>query len=95
MTKGTAKRIPLLPGFGPKSTLALQKVGVTTLEQLHTIDPYVLYARLKANVPGTSLNFLYAIFAALDGCDWRDVKRARRTEILLRLEDLERGDMVG
>jgi len=55
---------------------------------LRARDPYDLYRQLKEIAPGVSLNMLYAIFAAIEGCHWRDVQRERRTEILLRLDEL-------
>lgn len=88
MGAGRSASGPVLPGFGPKSTEALARIGITRLDQLKPLDPYEVYARLKATMPGVSLNFLYGIIAAVEGCHWRDVQRTRRTEILLRLEEL-------
>lgn len=79
---------PVLPGFGPKTTAALAKVGVTTIEALRARDPYDLYRDLKRNNPAVSLNFLYGLLAASEGIHWRDVQRTRKTEILLRLDDM-------
>ena len=47
-----------------------------------------MYAELKVKVPGTSLNFLYALIGAIDDVHWQEVKRTRRTEILLRLDEM-------
>ncbi len=77
----------MLAGFGPKTTRALADVGIRTLEALRARDPYELYRELKRRDPAVSLNFLYAILAAQDGCDWREVQRTRRTEIALRLDE--------
>ncbi|MBL0726612.1 TfoX/Sxy family DNA transformation protein [Piscinibacter sp. HJYY11] len=77
-----------LPGFGPKSTLALRKIGIESLAQLRERDAYEVYALLKRQIPGTSLNFLYGLLAAQEGVDWREIARSRRTEILLRLDDI-------
>jgi len=77
-----------LPDFGPKSTLALAKIGITTVDQLRALDPFEVYAQLKLQVPGTSLNFLYALIGAQEHIDWREVAQTRRTEILLRLDDM-------
>lgn len=78
----------ILPGFGPKSSQALVKIGITTAEQLCALDPYDVYAQLKIEVPGTSMNFLYGLIAATEGSDWREVCRTRRSEILMRLDDM-------
>jgi DNA transformation protein and related proteins len=77
-----------LQGFGPKSTRALASIGIHSIEQLETLDPYDVYRQLKDEVPGTSLNFLYGLIAAVEHCDWREVQRTRRTEILLRLDEM-------
>ena len=78
----------LIPGFGPKSTEALAKIGITTIHQLRAREAYEVYADLKQQVPGTSRNFLYAIIAAQENLDWREVAKMRRTEILLRLDEM-------
>lgn len=77
-----------LPGFGPKSKQMLAAVGINTCVEFFDCDPYQLYARLKAADPKVSLNMLYAILGARDNCHWQEVKRTRRTEILLRLDEL-------
>jgi DNA transformation protein len=63
-------------------------VGIHSLAELQTRDPYEVYRQLKKRVPGTSLNFLYGLIAAVEGCSWREVHRTRRKEILLRLDDM-------
>lgn len=78
----------VLPGFGPKSTQALAAIGIRSIEQLQALDPYEVYRRLRSEVPGTSLNFLYGLIAAVEHGDWRDIQKTRRTEILLRLDEM-------
>ena len=78
----------LIPGFGPKSSAALAAIGIFTIEELKSHGVYEIYRKLKENVPGTSLNFLYALIAATDGCHWQEVKRRYRTQILLRLDEM-------
>lgn len=74
--------------LGPKSQACLRGIGILTAEQLARRDPFVVYARLKAEVPGVSLNLLYALIGAIEDCDWREIKRERRSEILLRLDQM-------
>jgi DNA transformation protein len=81
-------RAPVLPGFGPKSTAALAVVGVHSLADLEKRDPFAVYRALKERVPGTSLNFLYALIGAVEKRDWREIQRTRRTEILMRLDEM-------
>jgi DNA transformation protein len=92
MTKAKAStmkpRLRDLKGLGPKSERVLPLVGITTVEQLEASDPFDIYARLKMRAPGTSLNALYALIGAIEGRHWQEVKRERRTEILLRLEEM-------
>ncbi|MDT9000158.1 TfoX/Sxy family DNA transformation protein [Paucibacter sp. APW11] len=73
-------------GLGPKSQAQLAGLGISTPDQLAAADVYELYARLKAAWPGASLNLLYALIGAQEDCDWREIARERRTEILLRLD---------
>ncbi|UGQ45351.1 TfoX/Sxy family DNA transformation protein [Massilia endophytica] len=77
-----------LKGLGPRSEGMLAQVGIHTVEALLASDPYEVYARLKATVPGTSLNALYALIGAIEDRHWLDIKRERKGEILMRLEDM-------
>lgn len=77
-----------LNGFGPKSAAALQAIDITSVEQLRALDPFEVYATLKANDPRTSLNFLYALVGAIEGVHWQEIKKTRRTAILLRLDEM-------
>jgi len=43
---------------------------------------------VRAIWPAASLNLLWALVAVLDGCHWREVALERRTELLMRLDDL-------
>lgn len=74
--------------LGPKSRAWLGEIGIETPAQLQAADAFQLYARLKARDPGVSLNLLYALLGAQEGRHWREVQRDRRTEILLRLDDM-------
>jgi len=77
-----------LKGFGPKSEEILPMVGITSVEQFMQFDPFELYALLKKNVPGTGLNSIYAIIGAQEGIHWQEVARSRKTEILMKLDDM-------
>lgn len=88
MHRLAARPSSAIPGIGPKSAAILQAAGIHTAEQLRAADAFALYARLKPQTPGMSLNFLYGLLAAQDGVHWLQVKRTRRTEILLRLDAL-------
>jgi DNA transformation protein len=80
--------ITSLKGLGPKSAAALRRVGIESIEDLRARDPFDVYAELRAKVPGTSLNFLYALIGAIEDVHWQEIKRTRRTAVLLRLEEM-------
>jgi DNA transformation protein and related proteins len=84
----TGPALSELRGLGPASVVMLTSVGITSAAQLRKADLYPLYARIKAQHPHTSINLLYAMMGAVDGMDWRDVAKERRTEVLMRLEDM-------
>ena len=84
----TGAEVASLKGLGPKSAAALRRIGVSSIQELRARDPFDVYAELKVAVPGTSLNFLYGLIGAVEDVDWREIKRARRTSILLRLEQM-------
>jgi DNA transformation protein and related proteins len=77
-----------LHGLGPASVQMLASVGVTDAKQLRKADLYQLYARIKTQHPRTSINLLYAMMGAVDDVDWREVAKDRRTEVLMRLQDM-------
>ena len=83
------KRLRDLKGFGPKSEEILAVVDINSVEDFMNADPYQLYARLKKKVKGTGLNSIYAILGARENRHWQDVKKTDKTEILIRLDDME------
>jgi DNA transformation protein and related proteins len=82
------KNVGSLKGLGPKSSAALRTIGIDSVEELRARDPFAVYAELKTTVPGTSLNFLYGLIGAIEDVHWREIKKTRRTAILLRLEEM-------
>jgi hypothetical protein len=85
-----AARLQDLPNLGPKTAAWLRAVGVASLEDLRRRGAVPVYVALKRSVPRTSLNALYALAGAIEGRDWRGVRRRRRLELLLAVEDYER-----
>ncbi|WP_334186878.1 TfoX/Sxy family DNA transformation protein [Noviherbaspirillum sp.] len=83
-----AMRIRDLKGLGPKTEQMLSIIGITRAEQLLAGDPFEIYAQLRQHIPGTSLNALYALIGAIENVHWQEIKRQRRIEIILRLEDM-------
>jgi len=74
--------------LGPKSAAALHTIGIESIEELRARDPFAVHAAVKVQRPGTSLNFLHALPGALEDVHWQEIKRTRRTAVLLRLEGL-------
>lgn len=77
-----------LRGLGPQSRAMLHSIGMTSVEQFMASDVFALYVRLKSSNQSTSLNLLYAMIGAQENRHWQEIKRERRLEILLRLEEL-------
>ncbi|HWJ93229.1 MAG TPA: TfoX/Sxy family DNA transformation protein [Telluria sp.] len=86
--KKPVQRLRDMKGLGPRSEEWLPLVGIHTPEQLRAADPFAVYAALRTQVPGLSLNGLYALIGAIEDRNWLDIKRERKTEILMRLEDM-------
>ena len=74
-----------LRGLGPKSQAMLARIGVHTLAQLRRVGAVTAYVRAKHD-DAVSLNLLYALVSAMEGRDWRDIKRERKLELLEAVE---------
>ncbi len=82
------ERLRDLKGFGPKSEIIFSQIGIHSVAEFMAIDPFDLYKMLKQQVKGTGLNSIYAIIGAREGVHWLEVSRTRKTEILMRLDDM-------
>jgi len=82
------QRILDLKGFGPKSEDIFAQVNVHSVEDFFETEPFTLYANLKRSLKGTGLNSIYAILGAREGVHWQEIKRTRKTEILMRLDEM-------
>lgn len=81
------KRLRDLNGFGPKSEEILADVDVCSVEDFMGIDPYELYEKILP-MKGIGLNSIYAIIGARENLPWLEVAQTRKTEILMRLDDM-------
>lgn len=81
------KEIRDLNGFGPKSEEILAQVSIFTVDEFMAIDPYELYRQIRP-MKGIGLNSIYAIIGARENLPWLEVARTRKTEILMRLDDM-------
>lgn len=82
------KKLSDLKGFGPRSEEMLATVGIFTVDEFMKTDPFDLYAQLKKTVKGTGLNSIYAIIGAQENLHWQEIARTRKTEILIKLDDM-------
>lgn len=79
-----------LLALGPKSRAVLANVGVRTLAELNKVGPVPAYIRARQADSSVSLNFLYGLVACIEGCDWREVQRSRKLELLNAIESYEK-----
>lgn len=79
-----------LRNLGPKSVDMLHAAGIRSVAQLRALGATAAYVRVKRRSPQASLNLLYALAGALDGQDWVEVRRTRKLELLIAVEDFER-----
>lgn len=86
--KDRPARLIDMKGLGPRCAEWLPLAGIHTPDELRAADPFAVYARLRAQVPGFNVNGLYALIGAIEDCHWLDIKRERKTEILMRLEEM-------
>jgi DNA transformation protein and related proteins len=85
-----AEPVSDLRNLGPKSRQWLAAIGIHTVADLRAAGAVPTYVALKRSRGGISLNMLYALVGALDGMHWQDIRRTRRLELLLQVEDCER-----
>jgi DNA transformation protein and related proteins len=83
-----ASALAQLRGLGPASAQMLMSAGIHSADELRRANLYALYARIKKTQPKVSINLLYAMMGAVENQDWRVISRERRSEVLMRLDDL-------
>lgn len=86
--------IASLRSLGPKSADMLAEIGIRTLAQLKRKGAIATYVAAKRNNKLVSLNLLYGIISAIEDCDWREVKRTRKLELVLAVDDYEKANPV-
>lgn len=62
-----------LRNLGPKSRIWLAEIGIHSIGDVRQLGAVETYRRLKAANGRVSLNLLYALHAALENRDWREV----------------------
>ena len=89
MPRDTASPLTGLRNLGPRTTQRLASIGITTPSRLRRVGPIAAFVRLKRAHRGVSLNALYALVGAVEGMHWTDVRRTRRLDLLLAVDDYE------
>jgi nucleotidyltransferase/DNA polymerase involved in DNA repair len=79
-----------LRGLGPRSQSLLAKVGIDSLAKLRKRGAVPAYVVAKRADKTVSLNLLYGLVGSIEDCDWREVQRNRKLELLNALESYER-----
>lgn len=70
--------------IGPKSEDWLLEIGVGSLRDLRALGATAAFAAVKRNQRRASLNLLYALEAALQGIDWRELSPHDKATLRLR-----------
>lgn len=78
-----------LLNIGPKSSAWLRQVGIHTEQDLRQAGAVEAFLKVKRASFRPSLNLLYAIEGALQGCHWQQVPSERRSELLLAVDAAE------
>jgi DNA transformation protein and related proteins len=78
-----------LRGLDTVSVGWLMQAGIRSTQELRQADLYALYARIKSQQSKVSLNLLYALIGAVEDQDWRSIAKGRRSEVLMRLDDMK------
>ena len=74
-------RLEDLKNLGPKSCAWLREIGVDDLADLEARGAVDCYRQLRARGIPASLNLVYAIEAALQGLDWRELPPAEKEKL--------------
>jgi DNA transformation protein and related proteins len=77
-----------LQGLGAMSWNMLASVGIQSPSALLARAPFDVYADLYRMNVSRNLNMLYALIGAKENKHWQLVAKERRTEILLRLDEM-------
>jgi len=74
-----------LLNIGPKSAAWLRQVGVRTLEDLKALGAVGVFLKVKRAGFRPSLNLLYALSGAEQGCHWTELKPEHKQAMVLEV----------
>jgi len=73
--------IDSLRNLGPTSAAWLAEAGITSVSELRRLGPVLAYRLVRERQPRANLNLLWALAAALEGRDWRELTEAEKREM--------------
>ncbi len=79
--------------LGETSSRWLASVNINTIEDLRHIGPVAAYAIVRQKVPQANLNLLWALAAAVENIDWRQLEPARKKHLLGELQLLKANNL--
>lgn len=75
-----------LRNLGPSSAAWLEEIGIRTRSDLQRLGPLVAFRMVRQQHSGTSLNLLWAMVAALEDKDWREITNQHKQRLLAELD---------
>lgn len=90
MPRNADEPLTRLLNVGPKTARWLMSIGIATPAELRRVGAVAAFVKLRRAHAGVSLNALYALVGAIEDLHWSEVRRTRRLELLLTLDDYER-----
>jgi hypothetical protein len=74
-----------LRNLGPTSAAWLREVNVHTRADLQRLGPVLAFRLVRQRQPNASLNLLWALAAALDDRDWRELSNGEKAKLRAEL----------
>jgi DNA transformation protein and related proteins len=75
------KPIESLPNIGPELAIQLNKVGITSAEELVGLGAMTVWRRLMRTGLRGEVNILLALEGAIEGIRWHEIPLERRQEL--------------
>jgi len=86
-----SKPIESLPNIGPELAAQLQKIGVSTAEDLLRVGAVAAWQRLVRAGLRDCMNSLFALEGAIEGVRWQEVPIERKEELKLMAVGFSQG----
>lgn len=76
-----------MPNIGDKLAAELQRVAITSAEQLVELGSVEAAARITRGRPHTGYNMLYALEGAIRGVRWHSISKEDRSRVRAEYDD--------